>query len=73
MVHLSSQRNKRVTENSANTEVGKIPSRKKRATATRFDLAQGSHHAIEQVGKRTRKICQEKNTDSISNKGVYAS
>ena len=34
-----------VTENSANTEVGKIPSRRKgeRATVTRFDLAQGSH------------------------------
>ena len=28
---------------------------RERATATRFDLAQGSHQAVEQVGKRTIK------------------
>ena len=52
-----------VTENSAN----KVEKRE-RATATRFDLAQGSHQAVEHVGKRTAKAGQKKKTDSISNK-----
>ena len=34
----------------------------------RFDLAQGSHQAVEQAGKRTRKAREKKKTDSISNK-----
>ena len=33
----------------------------------RFDLAQGSHQAVEQVRKRTEKVGQKKKTDSISN------
>ena len=30
------------------------------ATATRFDLAQGSHQAVEQVRKQTEKVGQKK-------------
>ena len=41
---------------------------RERATATNFDLAQGSHQAVEQVGKQTGKARQKKKTDSISNK-----
>ena len=37
---------------------------------TRFDLAQGSHQAVEHVGKRTGKVGQKKKTDSISNKAL---
>ena len=39
-----------------------------RATATRFDLAQGSHQVVEQVRKQTDTVRQKKKTDSISNK-----
>ena len=41
---------------------------RERATATRFDLAQGSHQAVEQAGKRAEKLGEKKKTDSISNK-----
>ena len=35
-----------------------------------FDLAQGSHQAVEQVRKQTRKVGQKKKTNSISNKEI---
>ena len=68
IVHSRSQKIRGDTENSANTEGGKIQSRKKGKEPTRFDLAQESHQAVEQVGKQTGKVGQKKKTDSISNK-----
>ena len=44
-----------VAENSANTEAYKVEERW-RAIVTRFDLAQGFHQAVEQVGKRSGKV-----------------
>ena len=56
-----------VAENSANTEgeKNKVQERE-RAIATRFDIAQGSHQAVEQVGKRTLKKVGQKKKDRFN-------
>ena len=39
-----------------------------KAIATRFNLAQGSHQTVGQVGKRTGNLDKRKKNDAVSNK-----